>query len=66
MFTFMVHIPVIVSSDHILLCALQWKSVRSLIHHRSDALDGQAVANVEFFSGLFFSNFIFLSFFIVF
>ena len=57
MFTFMVHIhgifrelysPEIVSSNYILFCTSQLNLVLSLIHYRPDALDGQAVANVEF------------------
>ena len=59
MFTFMAHIhvlfrelhsPKVVSSNYILFCTSQLNSVRSPIHHRSDALEGQAVANVDFFS----------------
>ena len=45
----MVHFPEIISSNYILFCIPQLNSVRSLIHHRSDALDGQAVANVNLF-----------------
>ena len=47
-FIFLVDIPEIVSSNYILFCTSHLNSVRSLIHHMSNPLDRQAVANVEF------------------
>ena len=69
MFTFMVYVMKIVSSNYILFCTSQSNSVRSLKHHRSDALDGQAVANVNFFFLSFFTIYVqiyILSFILVF
>ena len=40
----------IVSPNYILFCTSQSNSVRSLIHHRSDALDGQVLAKAVFFA----------------
>ena len=46
MFSFVVHVP----ASNYIFCTSHLNLVGSLIHHRSDPIDGQAVANVEFFS----------------